>query len=259
MLLIIRSALFNVIFYLVLIVLMIVGLPTLLFGRHAVFALARLWARINLWLIDVICGIKVEIRGIENIPPGGVIVAPKHQSFWETFALSLHFTDFTFILKRELMWLPVFGWYLKGAEMIAIDRSTGRAALAQVTDRSRPVLSQGRAIIIFPEGTRRPVGAPPAYKFGVAHLYATNNVPCLPVALNSGLFWPRRSFLRRPGTVVVEFLPPIEPGKERDVFFPLLQEQLERATNALIDEAVAKDPSLRDVLYKAEDGAKPAG
>lgn len=258
MLLIVRSLVFNTAFYLVLIALMIAGLPALLLGRHGVFWLARLWARISLWLIRVICGIKVEFRGLENIPSGGVIVAPKHQSFWETFALSLHFPDFTFVVKRELMWLPVFGWYLKSAEMIAIDRNIGRAALVQVTERSRPVLAQGRQIIIFPEGTRRSVGAPPVYKFGVAHLYSTNNVPCLPVALNSGLFWPRRSFLRRPGTVVVEFLSPIEPGIERDEFFSLLQERLERTTNALIEEAISKDASLRNVLYRAENDSAAA-
>ena len=243
-----RSLLFNFAFYAVLIILMLVGLPILLFGRHAVFRLARMWARISLWLLKIICRTETEFRGAENIPQGGIIVAAKHQSMWETFALSLYFQDFTFILKRELMWLPLFGWYLSRLEMIAIDRSTGRAALAQVTQRSRPVLAEGRQIIIFPEGTRRPVGAAPSYKFGVAHLYATSNAPCVPVALNSGLFWPRRSFLRRPGTIVVEFLPPIPPGLERGEFFRTLQEQLESATDRLVEEAVAKDPGLVDVV-----------
>lgn len=245
-----RSLLFNLAFYVVLVFLMIVGLPTLLFGRHAIFRLARLWTRISLWLLKVICGTRVEFRGVENIPQGGVIVAAKHQSMWETFALSLYLQDFSFILKRELMWLPIFGWYLKLAEMIAIDRSTGRAALAQVTERSKPVLAQGRQVVIFPEGTRRPIGAPPVYKYGVAHLYATTGYPCLPVALNSGLFWPRRSFMRRPGTIVVEFLPPIEPGQERQLFFDTLQERLENATSKLIDEAVANNPALANVVSR---------
>ncbi|MGE3245292.1 MAG: lysophospholipid acyltransferase family protein [Beijerinckiaceae bacterium] len=246
----VRSLIFNTAFYLVLIVLMIAGSPALLFGRHTIFALARLWARITFWLLRVICGIRYEFRGMENVPEGGIIVAAKHQSFWETFALSVVFRDFTYILKRELTWIPLFGWYMKRSEMIAIDRGSGRSALKQVVERSKPVLASGRQIVIFPEGTRRPVGAPPVYKYGIAFIYAGNNAPCLPVAMNSGLFWPRRTFLRRPGTIVVEFLEPIPPGMDRDPFFATLQDRLESATNRLIEEAVAKDPALGKVVER---------
>lgn len=247
-----RSLIFNTLFYLILIVCMVVGLPALLAGRKGVYFVARIWARSTLWLFDKICGVKYEVRGLNNLPEGGVIVAAKHQSFWETFALSLYLTDFTFILKRELTWLPLFGWYLKASQMIAIDRGSGSSALKQVMQRSQPVLNSGRQLIIFPEGTRRKAGAPPQYKFGVAFIYSANKVPCVPVALNTGLFWPRRSFLRRPGTVLVEFLPPIEPGLPRDEFFALLQERLEGATDRLITESLEKDPGLREALDSAD-------
>lgn len=243
-----RSAIFNVLFFVNLFGLMVVGLPALAMNRHAVFAIARAWARSSLWLLRVICNIRVEFRGSENIPTGGFLIAPKHQSVWETFALCLFFPDFSFILKRELTWIPFFGWYLWRAEQVAINRASGSAALNEAAQRSREILQQGRQVFIFPEGTRRPAGAPPAYKFGVAHIYSQTGVPCLPVALNSGLFWPRRSFLKRPGTVLVEFLPPISAGLDRSEFFKLLQEKMEASTNKLIAESLAQDPSLKKTL-----------
>ena len=234
-----RSLIFNVAFYAVLIILMIVGLPTLLFGRHAIFDLARLWARISLWLMRTICGTKAEFRGIANIPKGALLIAPKHQSMWETFALLLYFDDFSYVLKRELTWIPVFGWYLSRGEQIAIDRGSGRAALRQVSEAAKNLFANGRQLFIFPEGTRRPTGAPPEYKFGVAQIYADCDVPCLPVALNSGAFWPRRKFLRYPGTIVVEFLPVIPPGLDRMAFLNKLTTDIETTTRRLESEAMA--------------------
>ncbi len=248
-----RSLIFNVLFYLNLIALMILGLPTLLFGHRAVMALARLWARTSNWLLRVICGLDAEYRGIENIPTGGFIIAPKHQSIWETFSLVPFAPDFSYILKRELAWIPLFGWYIVRARQIAINRAKGGAALSEATRKSREALSEGRQIFIFPEGTRRPVGAPPLYKYGVAGIYAETNAPCLPVALNAGLFWPRRSFLRRPGKIIVEFLEPIPPGLEKGEFLRVLKERLEGATNRLIDEALVADPSLRQYLARDVD------
>ena len=243
-----RSAIFNALFYTNMILLMIIGLPTLLISRHAVFSLARAWAKSSLWLLKVICGVEAEFRGAGNIPKGGYLIAPKHQSIWETFALCLYFPDFSFILKRELTWIPFFGWYLIRAEQIAINRSSGSAALAEAIQRSREILAQGRQVFIFPEGTRRPVGAVPSYKFGVAQIYAQANAACVPVALNSGLFWPRRSFIRRPGKILVEFLEPIPPGIERSAFFNLLQDKMEEATNRLVEESIRANPKLRAVL-----------
>jgi 1-acyl-sn-glycerol-3-phosphate acyltransferase len=238
----IRSALFNLLFYATMIVLMVVGLPMLLFGRKAILALARTWSRFSLWLLKVVCGTSAEFRGLENIPKGACIIAPKHQSFWETFALILYFDDFAYVLKRELTFIPVFGWYLQRAGQIAINRATARTALRQLVVKAKMLFAEGRQLFLFPEGTRRPPGAPPDYKAGVAYVYEKTGVPCLPVALNSGLFWPRRSFLRFPGTILVEFLPVIAPGMKRDAFVQELQWRIESATDRLIAEAARKQP-----------------
>jgi 1-acyl-sn-glycerol-3-phosphate acyltransferase len=252
----VRSALFNFLFYANLIFLMIIGLPTLLFGRHAVFMLARLWSRSSLFLLQAICGLSAEFRGLENIPRGACIVAPKHQSFWETFALVPYMEDFSYVLKRELTYIPVFGWYLLRAEQIAIDRANVRTALRELAVRARTLFAEGRKLFIFPEGTRRAPGAPPAYKAGVAFVYEKTGVPCLPVALNAGLFWPRRRFLRFPGTIVVEFLPPIAPGMERDAFLRELEQRIESATARLIAEAARNQPASA-VIASSEPSPRP--
>lgn len=243
-LILLRSVLFNIAFYINLIGLMLLGLPAIAFGRLAAQRMAQRWGASSLWLLDKIVGLKVEFRGLENIPKGAVIIAPKHQSILETFALTLKFEDFTYIVKRELTWIPLFGWYLAGCEQLAINRGSGTSALKQVAALARKILPQGRQIFIFPEGTRRQAGAPPAYKYGVTHLYTETGVGCLPVALNAGLFWPRRSFVRRPGLLTIEFLPVIPPGLNRTDFAALLQETVETATNRLLAEALARDPSL---------------
>jgi 1-acyl-sn-glycerol-3-phosphate acyltransferase len=252
----VRSALFNFLFYANLIFLMIIGLPTLLFGRHAVFMLARLWSRSSLFLLQAICGLSAEFRGLENIPRGACIVAPKHQSFWETFALVPYMEDFSYVLKRELTYIPVFGWYLLRAEQIAIDRANVRTALRELAVRARTLFAEGRKLFIFPEGTRRAPGAPPAYKAGVAYVYDKTGVPCLPVALNAGLFWPRRRFLRFPGTIVVEFLPPIAPGMERDAFLRELEQRIESATARLIAEAARNQPASA-AIASSEPSPRP--
>ena len=245
-----RSLAFNMAFYLALIGLMIIGLPVTLFGRHGVFALARLWAHVSLFLLKIIVGLRVEYRGLDNIPDGGYIIAAKHQSFLETFSMLPHCSDFAIILKRQLVFIPLFGLYLVAAKQISIDRSRGHSALGQIREQGRAVLKAGRQIFIYPEGTRRPVGAPPAYKFGVAALYADNQVPCLPVALNTGLYWGRRGFTRRPGVAVIEYLSPIAPGLDREAFSQRLQTTIEAACDRLNSEAVARDPSLSGMLAK---------
>ena len=152
----IRSLIFNALFYLNLVVLMIIGLPTMLFGRHGVFALARLWGAVSVWLLETICGLRLEYRGIENIPPGAVLIAAKHQSFLETFALLKYAPDFAIILKRQLTRVPLFGLYLIVSQQIAIDRGRGRQALQQIAAAAKPVFAAGRQVFIYPEGTRRP-------------------------------------------------------------------------------------------------------
>lgn len=186
-----------------------------------------------------------------KIPRGPLLVAAKHQSFWETFALLHLFDDPTFILKRELTWIPVFGWLMAKAGMIAIDRRAGKDALPTMTAALHEALAAGRQVIIFPEGTRRPPGAEPDYKLGIVFLYLEGEVPCLPVALNSGLCWARRGFLRYPGTIRVQFLDPIPPGLNRRVFFKRLRADIETATAALLAE------SAREARGDPEGGHKP--
>jgi 1-acyl-sn-glycerol-3-phosphate acyltransferase len=224
-------------FYLNTLVWLLIGLPTFFLPYRGTIWVAKSWGRINVTLLRV-AGIKFELRGREKIPPGALIVASKHQSAWETFALLPLFDNPLFILKRELEWIPFFGWLLIKGRMVPVNRGAGTQALVEMTERARIELARGRQLIIFPEGTRRPAGAEPRYKYGVAHLYAAAGVPCLPVALNSGVFWPRRrSLMLKPGTVVVEILDPIMPGLDKDVFFKRLQDVIEPATARLIAEA----------------------
>jgi 1-acyl-sn-glycerol-3-phosphate acyltransferase len=231
---IIRSLLFNVLFYLNLLAYMIAALPTFVLPRRCLMEIAKSWGRTNLWLLRLVCGTRVEFRGLEKIPRGACIVAAKHQSTWETFALLTLFDDPTFIIKRELMWIPLFGWFTMKGQMIPVDRGARGQALAGMTARARDELARGRQIIIFPEGTRRQPGAEPKYKFGVAHLYAETGTVCVPIALNSGLFWSRRALRRYPGTVVAEVLDPIPPGVPKEEFLVRLERVIEEATDRLV-------------------------
>lgn len=218
-------------------------LPILLFAsRRTVWRTAVMsWAHGISFLLRVIVGIRVEIRGLENIPDGPLLIGSKHQSAWETFALLPLFSDPAFILKRELMRIPLFGWYAAKARMIPIDRASGSSALKDMTRIAKSEIGQGRQILIFPEGTRRPAGAPPAYKFGVAHLYSSLRVPCLPIALNSGLYWPRRAmFGLRAGTIRVEILPALPAGLRHAEFMRRLQDDIETASDRLLLEGCAE-------------------
>jgi 1-acyl-sn-glycerol-3-phosphate acyltransferase len=238
-----RSILFTVLFYANISVLMILSLLTLAMSHRIQLIFIRSWAFSSLWLLRVICGTRIEWRGVRNIPPGACIVACKHQSFLETFAVYKILDDPSFVLKRSLMWIPVFGWHMAKAGVIPIDRGAGVSALSRMTARARDVLAQARQVVIYPEGTRRPPGAEPAYKGGVAYLYDKTGIACVPLALNSGLYWPRRSFMRYPGTVVIEALEPIAPGLERRAFLTLLQSRLEEASARLLEEAMQREQS----------------
>jgi 1-acyl-sn-glycerol-3-phosphate acyltransferase len=248
-----RSLTFNALFYASLIVQMLVALPILVLPHRVHLAFIRRYARASLWLLRVICGTTVEWRGLDKLPQGPCIVACKHQSAWETFALYAMLDDPAYILKRELMWIPFFGWHMAKAGLIPIDRRAGMAALSRMTARARKELERGRQVVIFPEGTRRLPGAEPSYKPGVAHLYVRSGVTCVPVALNSGLFWPRRSLLRYPGAVLVEVLDPIAPGLDSRAFLARLQETLEQATAQLVQESELR--KQRQGSGKAETSA----
>ena len=227
-----RSLLFNALFYINIITRMIVALPALALPRSFMLGVLRHYSRSTLWLLRMVCNVDVEWRGREKLPPGAYIVACKHQSLWETFALFMLLPDPTYILKRELMWIPLFGWLASKARMISIDRGARAAALARMAARAREEIPQARQIVIFPEGTRRAPGAEPRYLPGVAYLYDETGLPCVPIALNSGLFWPRRTLRRYPGTVLVEVLDPIEPGLDKRTFLARLQSVLEEFNSA---------------------------
>ncbi|MGB8274798.1 MAG: lysophospholipid acyltransferase family protein, partial [Alphaproteobacteria bacterium] len=167
------------------------------------------------------------------------VLAVKHQSAFETLALPLILGDPAFVVKRELFAIPLFGWFLARLGMIAIDRKAGAAALKSIVRRAKRALATGRHVVIFPEGTRVALHAKRPYHAGVAALYAMAGAPVVPVALDSGLYWRRRGFLKRPGRVVIEFLPPIAPGLDRDAFMAELQSRIEGATKRLVAEAAA--------------------
>lgn len=235
-----RSLVFLVVFYLNTAVILILGSPLLLGPRSWAMAGLRFHAVTSLWWMRVICGTKMEVRGREHLPDGPALVAAKHHAAWETFALVPLLRDPAIVMKEELLRLPLYGWFSRKFEMIPIRRELGARALRLMAREAASRTAQGRDVLIFPEGTRRPPGAPPAYRPGIALLYEELGVPCVPVALNSGLFWPRHSILRYPGTIVVEFLEPIPPGLPRKVFVAQLQERIEAATARLTGVPAAR-------------------
>jgi 1-acyl-sn-glycerol-3-phosphate acyltransferase len=207
--------------------------PFAAFSERAAIAAARIWSKGAVWGLNAICGLRVEFRGRENIPPGRVLVAAKHLSMLDTIIPFLVFPDVAIVLKTELLKWPVFGWYCQRAGMIPVDRSAQASALRRMLREARVQSEKGRAVFIFPEGTRQEIGAPPNYKSGVAALYGTLGLPCIPVAMSTGLYWPQ-GITRRPGVAVVEFLPPIPPGLSREVFMAQLEASIEGASNRLL-------------------------
>lgn len=227
----VRSALFLVWFALVSLVINIASLPLLVFPRQATVWAANKWARLLLFGLEHIVGLKMQVRG--PVPKGAALIAAKHFSMWETIALLALLDTPAIVIKRELLRIPLYGWYCIKQGMIPIDRSAGARAIRRMHLAAQRAVDERRPIVIFPEGTRKKPGALPDYKPGVAALYAMLGLPCIPLAHNSGLFW-RGWFLRKPGTVVIEFLDPIAPGLSRREFMTTLETHLETATNALL-------------------------
>lgn len=232
---VVRSLLFNLAFGLATVAMGVVGLPVFLAPGRWASAYGRLWARVCMFLLKWIVGLDWEVRGAP--PAGAALVVAKHQSAWETLALTLLLNRPAFVMKRSLLLTPPFGPYLAKAGMVAIDRSAGAQAIRRMTAGARAAMAEGRAVAIFPEGTRRAVGAPPAYRSGAAALYRGLGVEAVPVALNSGLYWGRNAFAKRPGRIVVEFLEPIPPGLDRRAFMARLENAIETATDRLVQEA----------------------
>jgi 1-acyl-sn-glycerol-3-phosphate acyltransferase len=231
-----RSTIFNLAFY---VWTFLIGLlfPLLLLapGRWAL-NIQRIWSRGIIGLAWYLAGIRYEIRGLENVPDGPVLLASKHQSVWDTMIFQTIFYEPTYVLKKELLKIPLFGAYCLKMGMIPVDREGGGAALKQMMLVADSRIREGRSIIIFPEGTRMPIGKTGPYHPGVGGLYKHLGVPLVPVALNSGLYWPRKGLLRYPGTIVVEFLPAILPGVDRRQAISHLQENIEKKTEELCRE-----------------------
>lgn len=247
MLIAVRSALFTAAFFVLTAVMSVVGAPVFLMGSERMAVrYTQVWGRACLVLLRVIVGIRVEVRGRENIPTGAALVAAKHQSAFETFALLPLLPFPAMVMKAELGRIPLFGTYSRTCGMILVDRRKGATALREMAAQAKREAAKGRQVVIFPEGTRRAPGAPPAYQPGVALLYKGLGLPCVPVALNSGLHWPRRSFRKHPGTIVVEFLPAIPPGLDSKAFLAGLEAAIEGASDALLREsaAAARPPPL---------------
>jgi 1-acyl-sn-glycerol-3-phosphate acyltransferase len=240
-----RSGLFQLVFYASFVVQMIIFTPIyFLLPRKTAYAIPRNWARSNLWLADKIAGISYEIEGLDNLPKGGFIISAKHQSFWDTFALIPTLKDPVYILKRELLWIPLFGWYAAKQKMIPINRAAKSRAIPEMVARARQELATGRELIIYPEGTRKAPGAEPDYKYGIARLYKDLDVPVVPVVQHAGLFWPRHGFRRNAGHIKIRILEPIQPGMAAEPFFRHLVEVMERESDRLLVETVEAHPGL---------------
>ena len=229
-----RSLLFTAWLYLSMAIFAIGLSPVLLIGRGAAMAVIRLWARFIRFGLRWICGIRIEVRGLEHRPSGAALVAAKHQGMLDVIAPFTFLDDPCFVMKKELLPLPFFGWFAWKTKMIAVDRSGHAKALKDMARQARARLADGRQILIFPEGTRTAPGVPGDYKPGVAAIYRDLDGPCWPIATNSGQCWPAHGFIRRPGVVVYEFLPPIPAGLKRAEFMAQLESRIETASTALL-------------------------
>ncbi len=231
-----RLVLFQLYFWLWSALINLAYLPALLMPRSVVARGMEIWANVSFWGLKNIVGQDFEVRGREHLPAGPAIYAVKHMSMWETIAQHILLRDPAIVMKSELLMVPFYGWYARKCEMIVIDRNGHAAALRNMIKSARARIASGRPIVIFPEGTRKLPGDPPDYKPGVAALYGALNVPCVPVALNSGLFWSRKGMRPQPGRIVLEILPPIPPGLPRGQFMSELQNNIEAATHRLLVE-----------------------
>jgi len=233
--LVLRSALFFCWFLVVSVVMNLAAVPVLLLPPRITSATAALWGRAVLFGLKHIAGVRLEFRG--RLEDKRVLIASKHFSMWETVAYLAIFPRPAIVMKQSLLRIPFYGWYCLKMGMIAIDRSAGAGAIRTMAAAAKRALRENRPIVIFPEGTRKHPGDPPDYKPGVAALYAQLQVPCVPVAHNSGLYW--TGFLKRPGTIIVQLLEPIPPGLRRQEFMAALETRIEEGTKRLLEEAPA--------------------
>jgi 1-acyl-sn-glycerol-3-phosphate acyltransferase len=232
-----RALAFNVVFFAWTGLLGTIAVPVLLMPRKTVMRFGRFWARSVLFLLRTLVGLDHQIVGFDRVPAGGCIIAMKHQSAWDTLISTVAFGDPAPIVKRELLLLPFYGWYAARAGSIGIDRQGGASTVRGMLTAARKAVAEGRPVIIFPQGTRVAPGASMAYQPGVYALYRALSLPLVPAAVNSGVFWGRRSFLKRPGRITLEFLEPIPPGWARRQLMEELERRIETATARLEAEA----------------------
>lgn len=228
-----RSLIFTIAFMLWTLVPAILFVWVVLLPTHQVNAVIRFWQKGATWLSKVIVGIDYKIEGWRNVPKGACIIAAKHQSAWETCLLHVLFNDPAIVLKKELTLIPVWGWFAKASKLIPIDRKGGAKSLAIMKKAATDAVKAGRKIVIFPQGTRVLPGVKKPYKVGAVAMYQDLEIPVVPLALNSGLFWPKGSFIKKPGTITLKFLPPIPPGLNRTQFMRRLQDDLETHSDIL--------------------------
>ena len=228
-----RGILFATAFYGLTLILAILYIPFMLLPDSLFRPLAVFWLRCMLWTARWIGGITWTIDGTEHLPDRPFLVISKHQSAWETLALTEYFDMPAFVLKQELTKIPLFGVYLRKTGHVAVDRSAGMAALKQMTVDAKAYAEQGRPIVIFPEGTRTAPGQSRKFLPGAAALYSELEIPCVPAALNSGSVWPKKLSACKPGHINLQFLEPFQPGLDRRAFLKQASERIEEATRRL--------------------------
>ncbi|MEQ1790010.1 MAG: lysophospholipid acyltransferase family protein [Rickettsiales bacterium] len=236
-LLLIRSVAFNIAFFAWAFISAILFIPFFVISAEATRKVGKPWAIVSLFFARIFCGIKYEVRGRENIQNIPVIYASKHQSAWDTLIFLTLLPNMAYVLKKELLRLPFWGWYLWRMEMIAIDRSAGASSIKQIIRDGKAALGKNRPIVIFPEGTRKKPNATPDYHAGITAMYSSLGIPVVPVALNSGIYWGKNAFFKKSGTIIIEFLPPIPAGLPKKEFIARLQNEIETASNKLIEES----------------------
>lgn len=236
-----RSLAFNCAFYGWTTLCSLLFFPFLVFPRVFILRIVKFWISGVLWICEHILGLHIKIIGKEKLTTTPAIIASKHQSAWETIVFHHFLKDPSIVLKKELLWIPVVGWYLQKLGVVPLSRSKKRgvADLKNLLKKADYAVARNQPILIFPEGTRSKPGQKQTYQSGVASLYLHLKIPVIPIAHNAGLFWPRRGFIKYPGYITIEVLDPIEPGLSRHEFMRILEDKIESKTNQFVREGLA--------------------